>query len=139
WAADDLPVWAPRRELRCAAVEALRAASAQRRAEEYNRLLYVALTRAEDRLLVCGWQTGRALAETCWYETVRRGFEALGAEMLPGPWDGEMRRLASPQLEDPKPEPVAEARGGGILPGWVAAAPPTEPALPVHLAPSRPE
>ena len=25
--------------------------------EEHNRLLYVALTRAEDRLLICGWQT----------------------------------------------------------------------------------
>ena len=29
--------------------------------EEHNRLLYVALTRAEDRLLVCGWQTRRGL------------------------------------------------------------------------------
>ncbi len=139
WAEGDLPVWAPRKELRCAAVDALRAEAGRLRAEEYNRLLYVALTRAEDRLLVCGWQTGKTLAESCWYEVVRRAFEALGAEVAPAPFEGEALVLRSAQLEAPVPEPVAAAGAVVALPGWVGAAPPVEPALPAHLAPSRPE
>jgi ATP-dependent helicase/nuclease subunit A len=139
WAAGDLPVWSPRKELRCAAVDALRAGAAQRRAEEYNRLLYVALTRAEDRLLVCGWQGKNTPPETCWYETVRRGFVRLGAEVRPGPWNGEALHHASAQLDAPKCEATAAAGAVARLPAWVGTAPPAEPALPAHLAPSRPE
>ena len=59
WGTDPLtsapvPLWAPRRELHCRAVALLRAAADARRMQEHNRLLYVALTRAQDRLLVCG-------------------------------------------------------------------------------------
>ena len=85
WAADpatgrDVPLWAPRKEFRCAAAEQLRAAGRRRQMEEHNRLLYVALTRAEDRLLVCGWHTRTAPKDECWHSLVARGFEALGAE-----------------------------------------------------------
>ena len=45
--------------------------------EEHNRLLYVALTRAEDRLVVCGWQTTTQRRTRCWYSLVERGFAAL--------------------------------------------------------------
>ena len=44
--------------------------------EEYNRLLYVALTRAEDRLVVCGWQTAsrcRTRAGTAWSRAASLG------------------------------------------------------------------
>ncbi|HTN11847.1 MAG TPA: double-strand break repair helicase AddA, partial [Acetobacteraceae bacterium] len=144
WAADpvsggDLPVWSPRKEVRCAAVDALRAEAARLRAEEYNRLLYVALTRAEDRLLVCGWRGKNTPPESCWYELVRRAFLALGAAAGEAPFEGEALRLASPQRAEPVRERAAAAGAVVALPGWVAAAPPVEPALPVHLAPSRPE
>ena len=77
WASDpatgrDVPIWSPRREVRCAAAQSLRDAAKQRRMEEHNRLLYVALSRAEDRLLVCGWQTRRGLDDACWYRLVER-------------------------------------------------------------------
>src|SRR4029077_5458583 len=79
WGADPatrrtVPIWSPRREVRCDAAQRLRDDAARRRMEEHNRLLYVALTRAEDRLLVCGWQTRRTLDEACWYRLVARGF-----------------------------------------------------------------
>lgn len=139
WSEEGLPVWSPRKELRCAAVEALRAEAARRRAEEYNRLLYVALTRAEDRLLVCGWQGKNKPAETCWYEVVRRAFEALGAETGPAPFEGDALLLTRAQRDAPVLERAAVAGAVASLPGWVGAPPPVEPALPVHLAPSRPE
>ncbi|MBA4117641.1 MAG: double-strand break repair helicase AddA [Candidatus Puniceispirillum sp.] len=39
--------------------------------EDSNRLLYVALTRAQDRLLICGWEGARASKESSWYARVR--------------------------------------------------------------------
>jgi ATP-dependent helicase/nuclease subunit A len=140
WATDPLsrhevPVWSPRRELRCAAAQRLRDAAARRRMEEHNRLLYVALTRAEDRLVICGWETRRGLDEACWYRLVQHGFDALPAVM-----DGEVRRYASPQQAAPEPAATREpALQPAESPAWVARLPPEEPATPLRLAPSRPE
>ncbi len=156
WLADDetglaLPVWAPRKELSCAAARNLRAELVARQAEEQNRLLYVALTRAEDRLLVCGWQTKGNVPDTCWYSHVARGFEALGADAAPfdviaEPWEGERCSHASPQSGDPTRDRSAAAivphslpAWAGAAPGWHPSPPPPEPALPQPLAPSRPE
>lgn len=50
--------------------------------EEYLRLLYVGLTRAEDEMIVCGWQGKNAIAAECWYNIVKAGL--LGeAEEVP--------------------------------------------------------
>lgn len=38
--------------------------------EEYRRLLYVALTRAEDSLVVCGWAPKTGAHERCWHALV---------------------------------------------------------------------
>ncbi|MFT3810016.1 MAG: double-strand break repair helicase AddA [Micropepsaceae bacterium] len=61
--------------------EAEAAKLAYRAAEhaEHKRLLYVALTRPRDRLIVCGVKPGRATAKdaTTWYQAVERGFETL--------------------------------------------------------------
>ena len=54
---DQLPLWRPRAELRGRRYAAEREALRRRELQEYRRLLYVALTRAQDRLYVCGWQT----------------------------------------------------------------------------------
>ncbi len=153
WATDpatrrDVPIWSPRREVRCAAAQHLRDDAERRRMQEYNRLLYVALTRAEDRLLVCGWQTPRGPGDACWYRLVERGFEGLPAERAPFEvWNGERRRCATPQLAEPdrgigerqgKPT-VPLPRWAGAAPDWRAAAPLSEPSRPERLAPSRPE
>jgi ATP-dependent helicase/nuclease subunit A len=154
WAPDpvggaEVPIWSPRKELRCAASDALRQAAAARRRDEHNRLLYVALTRAEDRLLVCGWQPRRAPPAGCWYELVSRGFAALGAAPAPAalPWEGETRRYACPQTRPAEGGAEVAGQGGpaplpawaGQAPGWLPAAAPQEKTPPSPLAPSRPE
>ena len=48
------PIWTGNKKRDPAPVAALREAAAEKEAEEHRRLLYVALTRAEDRLLICG-------------------------------------------------------------------------------------
>jgi ATP-dependent helicase/nuclease subunit A len=157
WAADpatgvDVPVWSPRKEFRCAAADQLRAARADRRAEEHHRLLYVALTRAEDRLLVCGWQGRKAPPAECWYNLIRDGFLALAATATPfaavaEAWDGEHLVHAAPQTAKPDKagaagtDAVAAAppAWAGQAPHWQPAPPPPEPATPSPLAPSRPD
>ena len=58
WLAGDGPVlWPIRKGLDGPAAEAARAAAARAQDQEYRRLLYVAMTRAEDRLYVCQPQT----------------------------------------------------------------------------------
>ena len=51
-------------------------------ADEYRRLLYVAMTRARDRLVVCGWMPARGQSDECWHALVAKALE-------PGARDGE--------------------------------------------------
>ncbi len=144
----EAPLWAPRREFRCAPVDAAREAERGRRIREYNRLLYVALTRAEDRLVVCGWQTRRPVPDDSWYGMVARGFAALGATARPFTqgWDGEQLVFESAQVRPVSGTALNPAGFIPPLPGWAGrpgawrpAPPPPEPPLPIPLAPSRPD
>ena len=146
-----LPLWSPRKELRCAAVERVQAQELVLKTKEYNRLLYVALTRAEDRLLVCGWDTRKAVSDGSWYRMVERGFHAMGAApaefaSVPHPWPGEVLLLDSAQTAPPRTDRAAAVGTGDPLPDWAGRpgdwrprALPQEPPVPVPLAPSRPD
>ncbi len=142
-----LPLWAPRRELTAPSVLALREAGRAERLREHNRLLYVALTRAEDRLVVCGWRTRRPVDEACWHSLVERGLQRLEAGTNTfGAWDGERLVHAAAQAA-PAPAPAAVAAAAppalpawaGASPDWRATPPPAEPLPARPLAPSRPE
>ena len=64
--------------------------------EEYHRLLYVAMTRARDRLYICGWSQKEAPEKASWYELVDQGLEGLLTEEAG--YDGKpVRRLDSKQ------------------------------------------
>ena len=143
-----VPLWAPRKEFRCDALDRLRAAGRLRQMEEYNRLLYVALTRAEDRLLVCGWRGAHAPKDECWHSLVQRGFQAAGAEGEPfAQWEGDVLRLRARQTVPAQTQAgTALVTHDADLPPWIGAAPdwrpappPPEPPRPLPLAPSRPE
>lgn len=45
--------------------------------EEYLRLLYVAMTRAEDELYVCGWEPSKASKQRSWYDVISGGLSTL--------------------------------------------------------------
>ncbi|MBC7799130.1 MAG: PD-(D/E)XK nuclease family protein [Gemmatimonadaceae bacterium] len=146
-----LPLWVPRREFRCAAADCARDADRVLKTKEYNRLLYVALTRAEDRLLVCGWETRREVSGDSWYRMVERGFQALSAKTapfgaIPNAWPGDVLVHDAPQTA-PLPttaaavaDPVIALPSWAGRPGaWQTAPPPAEPPVPIPLAPSRPQ
>jgi ATP-dependent helicase/nuclease subunit A len=139
-------IWPIRKDYDGDLAATARADYAASRSDEYRRLLYVAMTRAEDRLYVCGWNTLQTAPEDCWYRLIERALGKIAdpvsfdfREDIAGGWSGPGLRLASPQLGEPK-EAAAEARPTAVaaLPGWAGAAPPAEPAPPRPLAPSRP-
>ena len=145
-----LPFWVPRGELACTPTHRLSAALREAQGEEQNRLLYVALTRARDRLLVCGWQSKRAPPEGNWYGLCRQGFERAGACPMPfdlgrGGWDGERLVLeggmaaASVRTAAGRALPPSLPAWLGSAPDWRALRPAAEPRLADPLAPSRPD
>ena len=142
-----VPLWAPRKEFRCPAVDRARAEERARQEREYNRLLYVALTRAEDRLVICGWNTKRGVDNGSWYRMVERGFANLGATPEPFSlgWGETMLAYETPQTRPLAPRKQAAQHAASALPAWAGRPgnwqpdpPPPEPAIPIPLAPSRP-
>ena len=145
---DELPLWPPKASLADALCRAGREAQKAARNRELNRLLYVAMTRAEDRLIVCGWHTRKAAPENCWYrlvadalapqaEEIEDAFLAAAAETE----TATVLRVACRQTEPPDERRRAEAGGQPPqpLPAWAGLSPLAEPAPPKPLAPSRPE
>ena len=109
--------------------------------EEYRRLLYVALTRAEDRLVVCGWQPKRGPHERCWYELVSRALkpdavEIPGTDGDPVAWRWQKTAAMQPEPAKAEPEPAAELQRETDLPEWLTA-PVSPPPKKVRLQPSR--
>ncbi|MHA1537840.1 MAG: double-strand break repair helicase AddA [Alphaproteobacteria bacterium] len=133
------PLWAPRRELEKRVFGLPREAINQGRLREYRRLLYVAMTRAEDRLYVCGWETKRAPPDGVWYAAVAAGLAGLANpapfEFAPD-WRGEGLRLEAGEGLDVAVDTGKLARTSDPLPDWAGAPPPEEPTPPRPVAPS---
>jgi ATP-dependent helicase/nuclease subunit A len=114
-------------------VAAARAAHKQRMLGEHWRLLYVAMTRARDRLLVCGPQFRNGEDKESWRAAVASALEELGAEEIETPF-GAGRRIGVAHIADALAV-VAEAQT--ISPAWAhaqaAGAQPVEIAAPSRL------
>jgi ATP-dependent helicase/nuclease subunit A len=127
------------------------AARRAREAEEKRRLLYVAMTRAEDRLLVCGWNGQKKGADPePWHALVEEGLQRLGeaGEALEEReiafpdfgLAGKALRFSNPQsvaVED-RSLPAGEAAAEEALPDWARRDKPEEPTPSKPLNPSRP-
>ncbi|HWK45515.1 MAG TPA: double-strand break repair helicase AddA [Stellaceae bacterium] len=145
-------LWVPARGQGEPVAAAAREAACRRRDDEYRRLLYVALTRAADRLYIGGWRTKRAPAggSPCWYDMIAAGMadltpvEEIAAfdtiAQPPGPQPGLVRRYACRQQAAPVTEPPRASLDASppALPAWIDAPPPPEPAPPRPLVASRP-
>lgn len=111
-----------------------------RREDEHRRLLYVAMTRARDRLYLCGWETRNGRKAGCWYDLVADALEGA-AEPVELEFGETGRRLSTPQTAQPDGEQKEAADAGEApdLPGWARENAPRDPLPPVPLAPSRPD
>jgi ATP-dependent helicase/nuclease subunit A len=72
-------IWVGRKADDVPSVAQARSAAAAEAEDEYRRLLYVAMTRAADRLIVCGADGLRGRPKNCWYDLIR---EALGPSLV---------------------------------------------------------
>lgn len=74
-----VPLWSPYKDIDCALFKKAQENAQKKLQREYERLLYVALTRAEDQLYIAGYtnaQNGK-IEEGCWYELVKSGMEKM--------------------------------------------------------------
>lgn len=77
-------VWAAAKATDTAPVSAARERARQDAEDEYRRLLYVAMTRAIERLIICGAEGERGRPEGCWWDLV---FAALKPASIEEPAD----------------------------------------------------
>ncbi len=111
------------------AIDAERNDRAAKRAAESMRLLYVAMTRAQSRLIVAAG--GNVNKPDAWYNIIQAGMIAVGAAALPG---GGMVYAHGTLPNDPKPpKPVVETDD---LPAWAATQAPEAPRAPATVSPS---
>jgi len=144
-----LPLWSPRTGFDDTRTGGAREDRQRLEAQEQNRLLYVALTRAEDRLYICGWHGRQTPPADCWYHRSADGIAKLGepfdfdcrADLGPQGWAGTGRRLGTPQTAPPRPDDRVRSGMQTVpteLPPWYRAPPRAEGAGTRPLAPSRP-
>jgi len=128
----DLPFLRPKKEERLSPFAELIAIQEQRDLEEHWRLLYVAMTRAADRLIVAGVAPKKERAPNCWHRAVEQGLIALGASPTDeGSLEYEGGVIPSIKAGKPKTE-----LGSIAIPGWAMEAAPKESRPPQPLAPS---
>jgi ATP-dependent helicase/nuclease subunit A len=150
-----LPLWAPRQEMEDPTYTARVSELRRKEEEEYRRLLYVALTRAEDRLYICGYKKkpSSKLPEDCWYSALYRSLQPVAQEIdfdvkgaavqetpdgLPSPALRLQHRDVSAVVEDAA-APPEKARIAKIttVPDWCRTKPEDDPVPSKPLAPSR--
>lgn len=135
-----LPVWASHAR-GLPEIEAARETLRARQLSEYRRLLYVALTRAEDELYVAGWQGATEPSEECWYRLIEDGFDRLGTSHVEKKDRTKKQTYTVPQTID-----VSDAgiRPEGIeiqakAPGWLHQPVTAEPTPSRPISPSQPD
>jgi ATP-dependent helicase/nuclease subunit A len=93
--ADDASlVWSPKMDADPAPVVRARDKLREAARNEHRRLLYVALTRAEERLYISGFVGERGPADGCWHNMIREALEG-GFDALPDPDEAERQILRS--------------------------------------------
>lgn len=121
--------------------EALTGALAQSRLEEeeeHRRLLYVAMTRAEERLYISGFHGVRGPQRGCWYAMAQTMLAEPALTACPAPWDANetlLRAGAAAQLEQAGVE-AAQPAPAASQPAWLLAPAPREAAPAPPISPS---
>ena len=133
------PLLRPRKEERLPPFEEIIAAGEQRDQEEHLRLLYVALTRAADRLIVSGVRPKERKdgadprPANCWHRIVEAAMTDIDAATAEGHvalrYGSDGRMPAKARRDKSHPPPV-------VVPDWARQPAPVEDRPPRPLAPS---
>ena len=90
--------------------------------DESRRLLYVAMTRAEDRLIVCGWKDQGKSSEDFWYFRIKNALERI--DLKHENLEDGILRWTSQQINRSTLEEEKEYVNLKPLPSWVKEYPP---------------
>jgi len=121
--ADGALIWSPRKDTDIEPAARARLVAEAKAHEEHRRLLYVALTRAQDRLLVAGYwygsdsETAAGYHADSWYALCRNAMEQLPSRTVD---DGVLEYGAT--ARGIAPAGTAET-AAAPLPGWARMAP----------------
>ena len=126
-----IPVWSPGKNSDSGVMAEARDSLHARGHEEHNRLLYVAMTRAKDRLVIAPYLTGRKDSpQEAWCEMIRRGLvaKAGGLELDRAPYgpisiwrDGApLARTLAAESDVAPLDPIG-------IPDWLTQPVPSEP------------
>jgi ATP-dependent helicase/nuclease subunit A len=134
------PVWVPRKTQHSPKSLAAKQALDAAQEDERRRLFYVALTRARDRLILCGSMAKGEPRPESWYGMARDG---LGPHLAdaPHPDGGEATILRFRLGDEAAPAGAQDERKSPhfiapVLPDWLSQAAPASPATQRTVAPS---
>jgi ATP-dependent helicase/nuclease subunit A len=134
----EIPVFRPRKDEMCEPLKSQVEAKDRLDRQEHWRLLYVAMTRAEERLYI-GGSLGAAdksgPPEASWYAAADASLQGLGCEWSEDPIWGRSRLYGDPKAGAGKATAKPERPQAG-LPAWLRMPAPLEARPPRPLAPS---
>ncbi len=131
---EGVPLYAPRSKTDCPVTKELRDIKNSTQEKESRRLLYVALTRAQDRLIICGaalTQPKIGYATSAWYKWGIMAMRRLTGESIPesGPDDIMVYGAPNRSVAQTDPPPTHYTP----LPQWLRA-PVSKPERGIRLA-----
>ena len=124
WVHGDQPTlfWTPTKDFEEKRTTKLASQNKKMRTQEYRRLLYVAMTRARDRLYIGGWEGKHKSSPDCWYNLIKNSFEIITNEKI-APSQESILRLSNHQKKDPDSKissPNINLDNVSSKPSWVA-------------------
>ena len=130
-------LWRASKDLASTVTKALGEEIKTKAEAEYRRLLYVGMTRAEDRLIVCGYHGSRRPTDPSWHRMVSEAFESSPDCETVTVGDAEVLRYrVTPRKPVAVDEEGREASPAAPLPDFLRRPPPPAPVMPRPLAPS---
>jgi len=112
-------VWAGRKTDDVAPVAAARATAVRALEDEYRRLLYVAMTRAADRLVVAGARGVNRMPDGCWYQLIETALKRDAVEEPADDGDGTVLRWRKSQNVAFGGPQIAAQAAREKLPDWL--------------------
>ena len=104
--------------------------------EEYRRLMYVAVTRAEDRMIFCGFRKKNKAPETSWYNMFKNSFTKIASlNQQSNIWTYSNAQLLSVEKKQQKTQPLTEVK----IPDFLLKPAEVEKPLSKPLSPSKPD
>lgn len=126
--ADRVPLWKIETKRDDPVRARARSDGREERMREYRRLLYVVLTRARDRLYVCGYEGRDGRERGCWYDVVSAAMSRLDADQVIDEAGDVLHRFG--ELPMPACAPAATvAAVVPSVPAWTRQASPRERAI----------